>query len=356
LRLAQRRLGLALNERQVLRANFVDSAGAALASAVNLTWTSAQPGIAEVGADGTVTGRGYGRTRVVATAPGGSADTALVFVQGELLVASTRARRFQLYALERANLGQLRRVSADSGAAYDPSYSPDGSRIAYVSPKDGNPEVYVMDADGGNVTRLTDAPAHDGRPVFSADGRTVIFESARTRNRQIWSAGVDGTNLRQLTHEPATNVQPTVSPDGSMVAFSSTRDGNYDIWLMAPDGSQQRAFIRSTYTKESHPRFLRDGTLAYLTERQEGTRTVTQVFRADLTTGETTPLTGTDLQITAFDISPAGDLLALVVPVPGSQRQAAPLYRVYVQPVGGGGPVPIPAGAEEQIVSPAFQP
>jgi hypothetical protein len=53
LRLAQRRLGLALNERQVLRANFVDSAGAALASAVNLTWTSAQPGIAEVGADGT---------------------------------------------------------------------------------------------------------------------------------------------------------------------------------------------------------------------------------------------------------------------------------------------------------------
>lgn len=356
LRLTEPRVGVALNKRRALSASYVDAQGVPLTGAVGVTWTSERPDVADVATDGTVTGRGYGRTHVFATGPGGGADTGLVFVQGELLVASSRTGRFQLYSVERANLAQLRRVTADSGAAYDPAYSPDGSRIAFASQREGTSNVYVMDADGANVVQLTRGRGPDGHPAFTADGRTIVFQSSRTPSRQIWSVGIDGSNLRQLTQEPASNAQPSVSPDGSTIAFSSTKDGNYDIWLMAVDGSQQRAFTRSQQWKETYPRFLRDGTLAYLVERLERGRTVTQVYRADLTTGESKPITGTDLQITAFAMSPAGDLLALVVPVPGGGRDGAPLYRVYVQPVGAGGPVPIPAAANEQIISPAFQP
>jgi uncharacterized protein YjdB len=354
-RLTAHRAGIALNERHTLHANYLDSSGAVIASAVNLAWTSDRPDVATVGEDGTLTGVGYGHAHVVAATPGGRADTADVFVQGELLVASTRGGPFQLYAVERSHLAQLRRISDDPEVAYEPAYAPDGSRIAFVSSRDGNPEIYVADADGRLPVRLTVATQPDGHPVFTPDGQTVVFHSLRTRTQQIFTVGLDGTNLRQLTQEPGSNLQPAVSPDGNTIAFSSARGGNYDIWLMERDGSQQRAFTRSEQWKETYPRFLRDGTLAYLVERREGTRVVTQVIKADLTTGQTTPLTGTDLLITSFAISPAGDLLALVVSVPGAERRTNPIQRVYVQPVGAG-PVPIPAAAEEQIATPTFQP
>jgi hypothetical protein len=79
-------------------------------------------------------------------------------------------------------------------------------------------------------------------------------------------------------------------------------------------------------------------------------------MKADLATGQSSPLSGTDLFVTSFAVSPAGDLLALVVPMPGTERRRNPTYRVYVQPVGAGAPVPIPATGEEQIATPTFQP
>jgi len=80
----------------------------------------------------------------------------------------------------------------------------------------------------------------------------------------------------------------------------ATRNKDSDIWLMGRDGSNQRQFTRSPQQRESEPRFLRDGTLAYLVERREGNRTVQQVMRADLATGATTALTGIDLAIASF--------------------------------------------------------
>jgi uncharacterized protein YjdB len=355
-KLAPRRFGIAVNERYTLRGNYTDETGAVVAPAVNVTWVSDRPEVATVAEDGTVVGAGYGRARIAATAPGGSSDTAEVLVQGEILVSSTRGGRFQLYSVERANLAQLRRITDDTSTSVEPAYAPDGSRIAYVSTRDGNPEIYVMDADGRNRVRLTTERQADGHPVFTPDGQTVVFHSARTKNQQLWSVGIDGSNLRQLTPEPGANMQPTVSPDGNTIAFASAREGNYDIWLMGRDGTQQRAFTKTPQSKETYPRFLRDGTLAFLVERRVGNRAVTQVMKADLVTGQTTPLTTMDLYITSFAASPAGDLLALVVPVPGTERRRSPTLRVYIQPVAAGAPVPIPAVGEESIATPVFQP
>jgi hypothetical protein len=126
---------------------------------------------------------------------------------------------------------------------------------------------------------------------------------------------------------------------------------------MAPDGTGQRRFTTTPQWNERHPQFLGDGSLAYLVERPEAGRTITQVMRADLTTGAVTALSGADLQITDFAASTAGDLLALVVPAPGRGRDRAPVYRVVVVPVGGTGtPVELPAPATEQTITPAFVP
>ncbi len=142
------------------------------------------------------------------------------------------------------------------------------------------------------------------------------------------------------------------------VAFASNRDGNDDIWLMSRDGSNQRNFTKSPQVKERSPHFLRDGSLAFLLEGKDGGRTVTQVVKADLATGRMAPLTGTDLVITDFAISPSGDLLALVVNV---QKNVS---RIYIQPVAGGGgpgggggaPVAIPTTGAEQMVAATFMP
>jgi Tol biopolymer transport system component/uncharacterized protein YjdB len=351
LKLSAARVGLPLTRRYALRASFVDEAGGLIGPATGVAWASDNPAVATVGDDGTVAAAGYGHARVTAAAPGGRHATTDVFVQGEILLASSRSGRFQLYAAERSNLAQLRKVADDTAAATEPAFSPDGSRIAFVTTRDGLPEIYVMDADGTNAARLTNSPAADGAPTFTVDGQAVVYQSQRTGRRQILVQPITGSIATQLTQEPADNSRPTISPDGELIAFVSNRDGNNDIWLMAKDGSNQRNFTKSPQTKEGAPHFLRDGTLAYLVERKEGGRTITQVVRADLVTGKITPLSGSDLVISDFAVSPAGDLLGLVVAV---QKN---VYRVYVQTVGAGGaPVPVPATGLEQMVSPAFMP
>src|SRR5438309_11759742 len=88
---------------------------------------------------------------------------------------------------------------------------------------------------------------------------------------------------------------------------------DYDNCRMGSDGSSQRQFTKRPQCRKSEPRFLKDGTLAYLVERQEGGRTVQQVMKADLPTGQVTALSGTDLALFSFAVAPAGELLALVV-------------------------------------------
>ena len=352
---AQPRVGIGLNQHHTLRASYADDQGAVIGPATNLTWTSDNPQVATVGEDGTVTGVGYGHAKITATAPGGKTAPADVYVVGEIVMSSSRGGKFQLYAAERANLAQLAKITADTSNATDAAFSPDGSRIAYVSTSPGNAEIYVMNADGTGATRLTNEPTTDGRPVFTPDGQTIVFHSSRTAGKQqIWAVNVDGTGLTQLTRD-SINFAPAVSPDGQTVAYVSIRDKNYDIWLMARDGSNQRRFTPTPQIKESEPRFLRDGTLAYLVERRDGNRTVQQVVRADLVTGSVTPLTGTDLALTSFAVSLSGDLVALVVNAQPENRRN-PIYKVYIQPVGSGTPVPMPTVGTEQMVTPTFRP
>jgi len=352
---AQPRIGIGLNQRHTLRPNYADEQGGIIGPASNLTWTTDNPQVATVAEDGTVSGVGYGHARITANAPGGKSAAADVFVVGEIVVASSRGQKFQLYAAERANLAQLAKITTDSTTATDPAFSADGSRIAYVSTSAGNAEIYVMNADGTSPMRLTTEPLADGRPTFTPDGQTILFHSARTAGKQqIWSINVDGSGLTQLTRD-SVNFAPTVSPDGQTVAYVSLRNKSYDIWLMARDGSNQRQFTPTPQIKETEPRFLRDGSLTFLVERREGNRTVQQVVRADLTTGSVTPMTGIDLALTSFAVSPSGDLLALVVNAQPENRRN-PIYKVYIQPVGSGTPVPMPTIGTEQMVTPTFRP
>src|SRR5262245_37980713 len=78
--------------------------------------------------------------------------------------------------------------------------------------------------------QLTSHPADDMSPAWSPDGQMIAFSSTRSGNPDIWVIPANGGEARQLTSHPAPDFEPTWSPDGTQIAFSSTRSGNFDIW------------------------------------------------------------------------------------------------------------------------------
>jgi Tol biopolymer transport system component len=104
-----------------------------------------------------------------------------------------------------------------------PCWSPDGRRIAFASDRKGSYDIHVMDADGGNLVRLTESPGVDAAPAWSPDGHTIVFNSDRGGTYSIYGMDVDRPEPYQLTDDTAHDVSPAWSPDGRSIAFSSQR-------------------------------------------------------------------------------------------------------------------------------------
>ena len=142
----------------------------------------------------------------------------------------------EIYVIASNGVGASR-VTTHWGSDADPSWSPNGSRIAFASDRDMNLEIYVMNANGESQTRLTNVPAADYRPAWSPDGARIAFVSERDGNAEVYVMNADGASPVRLTSNVARDADPAWSPDGSRIAFSSDRDGSGGIWVMNADGS-----------------------------------------------------------------------------------------------------------------------
>ncbi len=217
---------------------------------------------------------------------------------------------FEIYVMD-ADGGN--RVNLSNHPVHDeePDWSPDGTKIAFVSDRnDDADQIYVMDSDGKNQTRLTDGPRKkmqpdwspdsqkiaftvwagighievmdaDGEnrvaleqnasgPSWSPDGAQIAFVSGRDMGSEIYVIGADGQGLERVTHDLVGKWNPSFSPDGRRIAYWGEEAGFSHIYVVGTDGKNR---VRLTHNEENHrdPAWSPDGgTIAYASSNDDG--------------------------------------------------------------------------------------
>jgi hypothetical protein len=184
------------------------------------------------------------QTAAAQTAPTAQgAGTAGATVEG-LLFVSDRDGHEEIYVIN-ADGSNATRLTNGTKANRLPNAAADGSRIAFISARDDGSELYVMNADGSAQRRIATTEGTKLEPNLSSDGKRIVFEVLRGDNYDIYTVDVDGSNLVNLTNSPSADIDPVWSPDGSRVVFGSNREGNMDIYVMQANGSNPRRLTNS---------------------------------------------------------------------------------------------------------------
>ena len=151
--------------------------------------------------------------------------------------------------------GERRAVANFRGSNSAPAWSPDGRSLAVTLTREGNSQVFLMNADGSNLKALTaDNTIAFYSPVWSPDGKKIVYYTEKGDNKdQIWVMNADGTNQTLLTNNIAHNFYPSWSADGKQIIFSSNRDGQQAIYTMNADGSNIKRLsgVDSSYVRYS---------------------------------------------------------------------------------------------------------
>src|SRR5262245_5860915 len=155
-----------------------------------------------------------------------------------LLIVSKRDGNAEIYLVD-AKGENARNLTNDNSEDSYPAWSPDGKKIAFASDRDGTTNIYVMDADGSNVKQLTKGDERSRCPAWSPDGKKIAFGRGEGRGCGIFVMDADGSNVKQLVDGDGWN--PSYSPDGKKVLFATKRDGDgFCLYDMDADGSNPR--------------------------------------------------------------------------------------------------------------------
>jgi Tol biopolymer transport system component len=252
--------------------------------------------------------------------------------------------------ISRCDGSNLRRITNAQGYDAEASFSPDGKLIVFCSLRDAYPtnklsaaelkhfetdpswfgEVYLMNADGSNVRRLTHTPGYDGGPFFSPDGKRIIWRrfTEKGDTADVFTMNLDGSDVQRLTEFGAMSWAPWFHPSGRYVIFTSNKLGfaNFELYLVDAEGRHEPVRVTFTDGFDGLPVFSPDGNkLAWTSSRTPDGKS--QIFIADwnhaaaLKALEQSPPRGLPSSPPAADIATAISPAARA-PVAGAETEA----------------------------------
>ncbi len=193
---------------------------------------------------------------------------------------SDRDGDWDIYVMDADGKNDPDNLSDDARMSQWPTWSPDGDKIAYNSDDGNDVNLYVMDADGENQKNLTPNHAeYDWRPTWSRDGDSIAFVSYRNNN-EIYVVDTDGENQTNLSNDTANDYRPEWSPNGDKIAFVSDRDGDWDVYVMDTDGENQTNLTENG-VRDRQPVWSPDATRIAFHSRLDGNNDEIYVMDAD---------------------------------------------------------------------------
>jgi Tol biopolymer transport system component len=190
-------------------------------------------------------------------------------------------------------------ISNSTADDWWPKWSPDGTRLAFVSNRNGNNDIFIVNADGGGLFQLTTSDQDDHTPSWSPDGRQIVYTSYQEGNADIFIINADGSGEPiQITDHPSDDFYPAWSPAGDLIAFVTERNEpfpdscwssgcNKDIFVVNPDGTNLRNLTESN-SDDWWFEWSPDGTRIVYEGKRDG---MTDLYVVNIQTRETLQLT-----------------------------------------------------------------
>ncbi len=250
---------------------------------------------------------------------------------GKIAFISNRAgsggQDTDIFIMNADGSGQTRLTTSPEPEQY-PSFSSDGTKIVFT--RGSSPKIFVMNVDGSSQTELTSTTGNF-EPRFSPDGSKIVFMSSRDLNEEIYIMNADGTNQTRLTNNSVLDRFPVFSPDGSKIAFTSKRDGWLEIYIMNVDGTNQVRLTNVTNRDSSAPVFSPDGTKIAFESERSGAGLAFNIFTMNVNGTNVTRLTTSpSLDDYAPSFSPDGSAITFY-----TTRHGGDNFEVYTMNVDG---------------------
>lgn len=302
----------------------------------DITLVSTDPAIASLDTRGRLTGHAEGSLQVIAMA-GTEADTAEIHVALALLFAKdvVDTGYLDLFVMTRHRTA-IRNLTNYEYTDMDGVWSPDRTRIAFLSTRTGSGVILLMNADGSDVQELETGLAGAREPAWSPDGTKIAFAGSEAgQAEKIYVIDVDGSDLTALTGPTGAEGWPAWSPDGTRIAFGRSVDGSMDIHVMNADGSAVQR-LTTSLTSEFAPVWSPDGQRIAFT----GNITVGPGYGIHVMDQDGSNLTRVgDQHVRQFDWSPDGDWFGYAAKVDGQ-------WDLFTLPSIGGDPIRLTNDAE----------